>query len=813
MHGRTESRLQLAVRNSRALTVAALCWCLSLCALTAQAQSSAEHRIRPNSSVRSVRSAANSARIAQLPDTSSRVREKSGTRLNSQEINGRAPPLMSAAEANYRIAAQTQAEQNPDSQSAVAPPGSGDPAAPAANSEEPGGTRQFRVPLQGPDFQNMRIKSEDGLLSLVVRDAPIRDVLTLLAETQGLNVVTADPLTQPISVTLERVQLNDALDAILSIAGYTFAINRNIILVSSLNNSATTLAPQAQGLRLEVFQLDFAMAQDVNTAVNGMLSPLGQAYVIASSPTENRRPRELIAVNDLPQFLDRIRQYIAQIDIPPRQVLIEAHVLQVDLDDENKHGVNFTQLFNRSQSQPLMTVQASGLASAAPGAQAFTFRFSDGNLLAFLEMLRTTQDAKTLASPRIMVLNGQQARLQVGQQLGFRVTTTTETSTTESVDFLDVGVVLEVTPHISRDGKVMMSVRPEVSSGQVNPTTGLPEEETTELETDIMLCDNEGIVIGGLIQETDTNNQSKLAWIGDIYIVGKLFQRREVVKERKEIIITLIPRVLPYEPCYDALVSEQFARTDRPLFYGPLCRLPRPEPQLPDVIRNPSLPRIRDIFPWWRCGECGKWNQHWECPTCHTYAPSVPQEMQNPETLPPPARVEESPRVEPPSNPNVLNSSTSNSANQWVPAENRSVPPEKRLAPPENRTLPPANQPGPPANQSVPTASQWQPPATQWVPPATQSMQTENRWVLPETRLVPPENQGPPPENLPENRWVPPAAPPTETPHTPELAAAPPSGRITGMSVKTPTKRLPASQQFGPNPTRIARPPTQSVIR
>lgn len=565
----------------------ALCvhWPLIALAQPSTARQSTE-RFRPNNSVRTNRVPQVSQRLAQVPNR------------ESPTPNG---PVQAPA-----------VQELPEMQT--------------GDSNRDGAPQQFRVPLQEPDFQNMRIKSEDGLISIVARNSPLRDVLTLLAETQGLNIVTADPLSQTISVTLERVQLNDALDAVLSIAGYTFTIQRNIILISNLNNAGGMLTPQAQGLRLEVFQLDYVMAMDVKTAITGMLSPVGQSYIVSSSSTENRRPRELVAVNDLPQFLDRIRQYIAQVDIPPRQVLIEAHIFQVDLDDENRHGVNFDQLFPRNNDL-LIQVGTAGLASAAanplPGATptpGFTFRFNDGNLKAVLECLRTQTDAKTLASPRILVLNGQQARLQVGQQLGFRVTTTTETSTTESVDFLDVGVVLEVTPRISRDGKIMMSVKPEVSSGQVNPTTGLPEEETTELDTDILLCDHEGVMIGGLIQEQDDDLQTKVAWIGDLPYVGRLFQRRVTTKRRSEIIIALIPRLVPYDPQYDQVAHEMYVRADTPLLYGPLVRVPRPwEPRLADAIDNPvmiRLPRVHDYSPWNQCPNCGRIFPGEACPDC-----------------------------------------------------------------------------------------------------------------------------------------------------------------------------------------------------
>jgi hypothetical protein len=135
--------------------------------------------------------------------------------------------------------------------------------------------------------------------------------------------------------------------------------------------------------------------------------------------------------------------------------------------------------------------------------QAFFLQATAPNLTGLVECLKTTADAKTLASPLIRAVNGQESRLQVGEQLGFRVTTTTETSTLESVEFLNVGVVLSVIPQISRDGQVLMRIMPEVSSGDVNPDTGLPEEQTTELQTDVMLASGQGVVIGGLIKEND----------------------------------------------------------------------------------------------------------------------------------------------------------------------------------------------------------------------------------------------------------------------------------------------------------------------
>ena len=210
-----------------------------------------------------------------------------------------------------------------------------------------------------------------------------------------------------------------------------------------------------------------------------------------------------------------------------------------------------------------------------------------------IELLQNTTDAKTLASPRLLVVSGQQAHIQIGGQLGYRITTTTQTSSLESIEFLDVGVVLTVRPRITRDGRVLMRIKPKVSTGQVSPDTGLPSEETTEVETDILLGNGQGMVIGGLIQEQDSIVQSKIPWLGDLPYVGLLFQKRTQIKSRSEIIVTLIPHIQPYTPAVAACSAQEVMRTQQPLFTGPLNRAFRPyEPRLYDSLTNPRRPCV-----------------------------------------------------------------------------------------------------------------------------------------------------------------------------------------------------------------------------
>ena len=302
--------------------------------------------------------------------------------------------------------------------------------------------------------------------------------------------------------------------------------------------------------------------------------------------------RESIVVVDIPAVVEQVEQYIMQVDQAPRQVLIEARVLEVTLRDDWEHGVNFEALLGGDLRVGGFQITDNIATSTNP----FYFAEIDGtDVDALLTMLETTTDAKTLATPRIMCVNGQNAKIQVGQQLGFAVATVTQTSTIQDVRYLDTGVVLDVTPTISRNDQILLQVKPKVSSGEINPTTLLPEETTRQVETSVMLDNHQGIIVGGLIQEEDRVVIRKLPWVGDFKYVGKLFQRRDTIRQRSEVIVALIPHIVElgngHVSCPDPERDQsEWLRTDQRLFHGPLNRTCRPsEARLPDVTADSHL--------------------------------------------------------------------------------------------------------------------------------------------------------------------------------------------------------------------------------
>ncbi|MEQ8210864.1 MAG: hypothetical protein RH917_13640 [Lacipirellulaceae bacterium] len=449
------------------------------------------------------------------------------------------------------------------------------------------------VPLQPrPAAEKIAIHEDAGLVSLMVRDGSLRQVVAMIAETQRLNLVFAGSTDVQITATFEKMPWQQVLDAVLSASGHTSNVAGNVIFVSAVD-AADFVPPGVGGREVRVFELDFAAAVDMEQSIAGMLSAGGKSWVLESSAADNRRTREAVVVMDYPAYLERINQFICQSDQAPRQVLIETHILQVELSDSCRNGINFENVVGLGSGN--LSLRNTGFANAA-AAPSFFVESTGKALTGLVELLKTTTDAKTLASPRIHAINGQESRIQIGEQLGFRVTTTTQTSTLESIQFLDVGVVLRVTPRITRDGRVLMRIKPEVSTGNVNPDTGLPAEETTEVETDVMLSDGQGMVIGGLIQEKDSNIQNRVPVLGSIPYLGVLFQKRAVERSRSEIIVTLVPRILPYDPIRQARNDFDVQRTIDPLTVGAIHSAPRPyEPKMYDpldyVHYSPSLVR------------------------------------------------------------------------------------------------------------------------------------------------------------------------------------------------------------------------------
>lgn len=419
----------------------------------------------------------------------------------------------------------------------------------------------YSIPV-GPEPPNgpLEVDSQNHgqVVTVLAQDVDLRMVLANLAQESHVNIVVAENVTGRVTTSLRDVPLWHALDAILKVNGLVWSQQGEIIFVNRPNTLATASAGSMPGQVLQVYDLNYVAAGEVLEVVKGLLSPAGRAFTHAANSTSSRQTRERLIVEDYADRLHKIALYLQSVDTPPRQVLIEANVLQVTLGNDNRHGVNLKALATMGGAH--VDFESKGFAESAsnPG---FTLGLDGHDLDTLLECLKSSSKVRTLASPKVLCVNGQEARMQIGSKFGYFVTTTTQTSTLQNVNFLDIGVVLRVKPIIADDDKVLLTVEPKVSGGRINPTSKLPEEDTTEATTTVLLPDGRGMVIGGLIKETDNESRSWIPWLGEKPFIGRLFSKVGIKKERVEVIIALTPHIVPYCDPTQLREAEQYMKT------------------------------------------------------------------------------------------------------------------------------------------------------------------------------------------------------------------------------------------------------------
>ncbi|MGB7347783.1 MAG: hypothetical protein WBD20_26400 [Pirellulaceae bacterium] len=401
--------------------------------------------------------------------------------------------------------------------------------------------QEVLVPLkQEVVADEVTMKRTDGLVTLIATGAELSGVLRLIADHHNLNLVLGPDVGGPVTVSIRGAMLSEVLDAILGVAGFNWHQVGNLLYVTGSTNA--TMNPRVQGRTVQVYPLNYVSAADVEAVANRLLSPVGNAFITESATNDQRRTREVLIVEDTREAHGRIAQYIAQIDVAPKQVLVEAHVLQVALKDDDRHGINLKSLARLDGTR--ITLEGGGFADEAIAGPSLALRFDGTDMDGLIELIQQHTNSRTLASPKLSVVNHQEARIQIGQRLPYSVATTTQTSTIQSVEFLDVGIVLTVQPIITDDGNVLMTVLPKVSGGRITES-GFPEEDTTELSTTILMPDGGGIVIGGLIREEDSHIQASVPGLSRVPMVGNLFKRRSNEHRRNELIIALVTHVLP----------------------------------------------------------------------------------------------------------------------------------------------------------------------------------------------------------------------------------------------------------------------------
>ena len=437
-------------------------------------------------------------------------------------------------------------------------------------TEENGVVTVAVTPLTQEEVQQSNNTTYEGKpISLDFQDVPVRQVLQIIAQVNGFNLVTTDTVNGNVTISLSGVPWDQALDMILKIRGLDKRLEGNILLIAPTEELSARETQQLQSkqqvqnlaeLKSAHIEINYAKADEISTILKtsdgGILSSRGSVTVDARTNT--------ILIRDTLESIDEARRVINALDVPVKQVLIESRMVTVRDNVDEQLGVRwgFTGASgDNSVSGSLIGADSAGQGtvpdigdrlnvnlpvSSAAGTIGFQIaNLLDGNILDLeLSALEAENKGEIIASPRITVANQQEAYIEQGTEIPFVQATS---SGATSVEFKKAVLSLKVTPHITPDDRIILNlvVTQDTRGDTVSTSTGPAVAiDTQEISTQVLVDNGETIVLGGIFQQVSTNDVSKVPLLGDIPYLGNLFKTTSTIEQKRELLIFVTPKII-----------------------------------------------------------------------------------------------------------------------------------------------------------------------------------------------------------------------------------------------------------------------------
>lgn len=436
----------------------------------------------------------------------------------------------------------------------------------------------------GPVEEPIRV--EPGNVTVNFKGADIRTVLAYIAEVSGVDIVPAPDVKGPVDLKLTNKPWKVALDIIIRNYGFAYEREGDIIRVVTIDKL------KQEELTTQAFNLNYGKAKDIAGSVKDIVSDRGKAMYDERT--------NVVLVTDIPTNIYKIGQVIERLDKKTKQVLIEARVIETILNDDERLGIDwnikmsvsgakrpttipfegfktpfntksgegqayFPQVRTTSPQDTVIgtggattTTQSAEFPSGAGGVFSFPFaakdQFTFGTLdfsqfQAVLEMIKSRSNTDIVSNPRIATLNNSRASIMVGQTINlpkYERNSTTGKMEITGYDPRDLGIKLNVTPHINDKDEIVVDLTPEISDllryDTLDAASGIvaPVFSSRLANTQVMIKDGDTIFIGGLIKENEVDIKKKMPFLGDMFgdipYLGLLFTKKETTKQKTELI-------------------------------------------------------------------------------------------------------------------------------------------------------------------------------------------------------------------------------------------------------------------------------------
>ena len=467
----------------------------------------------------------------------------------------------------------------------------------AAVEEKSSARKETPAPVREKTRQEVARKGYYDILANLPREsisieyegASIRDVLDMMAAKIGVNMVYADDVGGELTLRLNKVPFNEAFTTILAVKGLAAQqMGGSILRITSAATLSSDLSSAPQITR--VYPLKYLKLDDAKTMVENVIKAEGRRGNVNVYPDG-----QALVVTDIPNGHESVSTLLSQLDYKPIQVMIEAKIVEVNLNNSfnlginwsaygggtSGNGYNFFGSGSTSNQSASVGVTPNGLAVPYDGSQTTylpmpnaagsggtgvsfpsaagevtfgAFRFGRVTNSLFLDATISAAEqkgkAKVLSDPKVATVNNKEAKINITTQIPYITTETTNSNPPLSrsiVTYLTTGIQLTVTPRVNDDGTITMAINPSVSqkSATITPVAGgAPGVDTRDAKTIVMTRDGDTVAIGGLIYDSLSDVTYKVPLLGDVPILGWLFKKKSNSRQRIELLIFVTPKII-----------------------------------------------------------------------------------------------------------------------------------------------------------------------------------------------------------------------------------------------------------------------------
>ena len=434
-----------------------------------------------------------------------------------------------------------------------------------------------------PAGQSVKV-ANGGQIELHVENQEVTKILKLLSLQAQRNIVASRNVAGTVSADLYGVDFFEALEAVLHPNGFGYRQRGNFIYVYTAEEMAQ-LAESEAALVTRIKRLNYITATYAKSFADPLLSQRGTIIINKEAPSsfeptisDNGKNdfayADTLVIRDQQERVDEIIKIVDELDKRPMQVQIEAVILRVRLTEDNAFGTDLSVVLDNDMgvfTNPLSVVDQtmsgvvgtyglnrngetiqSTVGNVQQGDAGFKVGVITKNVSAFVRALDRVSDTTVVAKPKLLVLNRHRAKLLVGDKLGYLSSTATDTSTTQTVEFLEVGTQLSVRPFAGDDGFVRLEVQPSISDGETIAVGNviIPNESSNELITNVMVRSGQTVVLGGLFKEDTTVSRDQVPGLGQVPVFGAAFKGHDDTVARSEVIFLITPTVVKDKALY-----------------------------------------------------------------------------------------------------------------------------------------------------------------------------------------------------------------------------------------------------------------------